>query len=106
MTIDIYLHLPGILFMTIDNLFFVLRSAIKRENIIIYNMLKIVATRATRMPVSPAASSSSSRTSLGGGGGEVVFANGGGGGGGEVVFSCGGRLHVPAESSVSSVLPP
>ena len=54
-------------------------------------MLKIVATRTTRMPVSPAAWSSSSRMTVAfGGGGEVVFANGGGGGGGEVVFVDGG----------------
>ena len=46
-----------------------------------YNMLKIVATRATRMPVSPAAWSSSSRMSLGGGGA---------GGGGEVVLAVDG----------------
>ena len=51
------------------------------ENIIIYNMLKIVATRASRMPVSPAAWSSSSRMSLGGGGA---------GGGGEVVLAVDG----------------
>ena len=52
-------------------------------------MLKIVATRATRMPVSPAAWSSSSRMSLGGGeggGGEVVLAVDGDGGG-EVVLA-------------------
>ena len=57
---------------------------------IIYSMLKVVATRATRMPASPAAWSSSSRTRVlfgggvrgggGAGGGEVVFVDGGGGG--------------------------
>ena len=57
---------------------------------IISSMLKVVATRATRMPASPAAWSSSSRTrvlfggGVGGGGeaggGEVVFVDGDGGG--------------------------
>ena len=57
-------------------------------------MLKVVATRATRMPASPAAWSSSSRMRLGdcggggvGGGGDVVFTDGGDG---EVVFADGG----------------
>ena len=45
-------------------------------------MLKVVATRATRMPVSPAAWSSSSRTIIGGFGGGGV---GGGVGGGKAL---------------------
>ena len=44
------------------------------------SMLKVVATRATRMPVSPAAWSSSSRTIIGGFGGV-----GGGVGGGKAL---------------------
>ena len=59
-------------------------------------MLKIVATRATRMPVSPAAWSSSSCISFfgdggvgGGGGGGEAGGGGGGGGGGRVVFADG-----------------
>ena len=56
---------------------------------IIYNMLRVVATRVTRMPVSPAAWSSSSSTSFfdgGVGGGEEA---GDCGGGGRVVFADG-----------------
>lgn len=72
-------------------------------------MLTVVATRAMRMPVSPAAWSSSSRTSLGGGGaggggagggGEVVLAVDGGGGGGGFgmrTHAEGGPSFVPFE---------
>ena len=74
-----------------------------------YNMLKIVATRATRMPVSPVAWSSSSLTDFGGGGGggeddgDGKGGGGGGGGGGLGFVLHAAAVSVPKEHLLEPV---
>jgi hypothetical protein len=59
-------------------------------------MLRVVATRATRMPVSPVAWLGG-EAGGGGGGGEVVFAVDGGGGFGMRTHAEGGPSFMPFE---------